>query len=293
MIESMPRSIRRPSPLALGVATVVLVVACQAAEPSASIELGGTIPPPSAPTVGPSSAAAPTLAATPASPGVAAVTPTPSAVGSAPSASSTATPSGPPAGSPAATVRPGVIVPPVDVAAVLQGIRGVRSYQVSISVDDAEQYSSVVVMSPTGARQVTFLQGGEPTTVVTVGGDSWVKSGADPGFQPVPAELVTAMLGALDPTAGVATELSTSRRQHGVDLGATRKNGVASRHYRIDPASTAATDQPMAPGASIDLWIADAGYLVALEAVDVGPDQRLSIQVTAVNDPKNVVKRPS
>ncbi len=49
----------------------------------------------------------------------------------------------------------------------------------------------------------------------------------------------------------------------------------------------------MAPGTSIDLWIADAGYLVALGSVDVGPDQRSSIQVTAINDPKNVVKRPS
>ena len=45
-------------------------------------------------------------------------------------------------------------------------------------------------------------------------------------------------------------------------------------------------------GASINLWIADEGYLVALESTGMGAGD-LSIQVTGVDDPANKVERPA
>ena len=45
-------------------------------------------------------------------------------------------------------------------------------------------------------------------------------------------------------------------------------------------------------GASIDLWVADAGYLVALEIAADGTT-KLGIDVSNVNDPANVVTAPA
>ncbi len=45
-------------------------------------------------------------------------------------------------------------------------------------------------------------------------------------------------------------------------------------------------------GASIDLWIADEGYLVAIEASGF-PQADFAIQVTGIDDPANKVERPS
>ena len=49
----------------------------------------------------------------------------------------------------------------------------------------------------------------------------------------------------------------------------------------------------MPAGASIDVWVADAGYLVAWEMSGFEEGQDLSIQVTGVNDPANVVEAPA
>ncbi len=46
----------------------------------------------------------------------------------------------------------------------------------------------------------------------------------------------------------------------------------------------------MPPGTTVDMWAAEAGYLVALEIKsDTGG---LDLQVTNVNDPANVVETP-
>jgi len=48
----------------------------------------------------------------------------------------------------------------------------------------------------------------------------------------------------------------------------------------------------MPPGASVDIWVADAGYLVAWEMSGFPDDANFAIEVTNVNDPSNKVERP-
>jgi hypothetical protein len=77
------------------------------------------------------------------------------------------------------------------------------------------------------------------------------------------------------------------------DQGVEEKNGVQARHFRIENGSFVGTLASMPPGASIDAWVAeDGGYLVSLAVVGEASDG-FTIDVTNVNDPANVVKRPS
>jgi hypothetical protein len=49
----------------------------------------------------------------------------------------------------------------------------------------------------------------------------------------------------------------------------------------------------MPPGSSIEIWIAeDGGYLVSLSATGLS-ESDFQMDVTNVNDPANVVERPS
>jgi hypothetical protein len=72
-----------------------------------------------------------------------------------------------------------------------------------------------------------------------------------------------------------------------------RKNGVDAEHYRADAAALRRVRPAVLSTASLDVWIAAAGYLSALEAIGVkSPDTDARIDVHAVNDPANVVRPP-
>ena len=72
-----------------------------------------------------------------------------------------------------------------------------------------------------------------------------------------------------------------------------RKNGVDVEHYRADAAALRRVRPAVLSTASLDVWIAAAGYLSALEAIGVkSSDTDARIDVHAVNDPANVVRPP-
>ena len=48
----------------------------------------------------------------------------------------------------------------------------------------------------------------------------------------------------------------------------------------------------MPPGSAIDLWIAEEGYLVSMSLQGI-EGQDFTMDVSGVNDPANVVERPS
>src|SRR5204863_9235989 len=61
--------------------------------------------------------------------------------------------------------------------------------------------------------------------------------------------------------------------------GTEQKSGVNATHYRSDGTTLANGFSGLPAGATIDSWISDAGYVVALETTG-WPSGDLSIQVT-------------
>ena len=71
------------------------------------------------------------------------------------------------------------------------------------------------------------------------------------------------------------------------------KNGVEAHHVRIDSTSSLGLAGAMPAGAAIDVWVADAGYLIAWEMTGFPNDANFAIEVTNVNDSSNTVDKPS
>jgi hypothetical protein len=71
------------------------------------------------------------------------------------------------------------------------------------------------------------------------------------------------------------------------------KNGVQAHHVRIDSTSLLGATGAMPAGSAIDIWVADAGYLVGWEMTGFPDNADFVIEVTNVNDPSNTVEKPS
>ncbi len=264
----LPRAAR---PIALIAVAALAMAACGGGSASATPSAGAIGTPVTA-----TAAATTQASASPVSTSAAATTSAP-----APSSSS----SEPPA------VSVGTL-PTFDLHGLTDHLAGVDSFRTSFVVDGVEQYSSTVTTSPEVRRQVTFLDGGQTTTIVVIGDKSWVRSADQTAFQEVPNELSSAMLGAFDPTAILTAFMQVDWTGHATALGAEQKNGIAAHHYRLDPTSAVALGAVPA-GAAIDVWIADAGFLAAWESTGLTGKQDIDIEVTHIDDPANVVAPPS
>jgi len=191
-------------------------------------------------------------------------------------------------GSQGAGSLPSFAIPSFDIGELTKGLANVDSYRVSISVGGVEQYKGVVVTKPVLSREITISGG---TRIVVICNEAWVAQGSE-ALKPVPEQLASSMFAAFDPTLLVGAFSGPQWAQSSLDKGTEQKNGVSAHHLLID-SSTAGTPLAGLPaGASINLWIADKGYLVAWESTGTtGGD--ISIQVTGVDDPANKVDRPS
>ena len=179
-------------------------------------------------------------------------------------------------------------IPSFDIGELTKGLDNVDSYRVSISVGGVEQYSGVVVTKPVLSRDITISGG---TRIVVIGDEAWVAQGSEP-LKTVPAQLATTMFAAFDPSLMVGMFSGPEWARSSLDKGTEQKNGVSAKHLVIDGSTAGVALAGLPPGASIDLWIADEGYLVAWESKGTtGGD--ISIQVTGVDDPANKVDRPS
>jgi hypothetical protein len=189
-------------------------------------------------------------------------------------------------------VPPGAL-PTFDLSALTGGIPGVDSYRTSFSIGGELAYESVVVTQPVLSKDITTYDDGEPSTkFIIIGDEVWTADGPDGEYQAVPAELGNAMLMAFDPALMMGAFAGADLAGVGANVGTEEKNGVQAHHVRIDPTTAAGFAAAMPAGSSIDIWVADAGYLVAWEMAGFEADSNLSIQVTDVNDPGNKVERP-
>ena len=206
-----------------------------------------------------------------------AATPTPAGVIATATPSSGATPS-----------QPAIAIPSFDISGLTAGLANVDSYRVSIIMKGVEEYKGVVVTKPVLSRDLTI---GGNTRIVVIGNEAWVGEG-DGALKAVPGTLATQMFAAYDPTLLVAAFSGAGWAQSAQNKGTEQKNGVNTTHYRIDGTSLAAGFSGLPAGATIDTWISDKGFLVALETTGF-PSGDMSIQVTGVDDPANKVERPS
>jgi hypothetical protein len=211
------------------------------------------------------------------------------------------TPSPAPAGAtPAATPAEGETpaasvgaLPSFDLSA-LSGTLPVDSYKATLSVDGVEQYKTTVVTKPELSKDITTMQDGVPSTrFVVIGKEAWSQNGPNEKFTEVPEQLASSMLLAFDPSTLLAAYQGLDLSHSAADQGSEQKNGVQARHLHIDPSTFAGGAIAIPAGAAIDLWVADAGYIVGWEMTGFGPGQSVSIQITDIDDPSNKVERPS
>ena len=181
-----------------------------------------------------------------------------------------------------------IAIPSFDVSAITKGLENVDSYRISITVNGVEQYKGVVVTKPVLSRDLTVSGG---TRIVVIGDEAWVGQGSEP-LKSVPSQMAAPMFAAFDPTLMVGAFSGPEWAQSSLDKGVEEKNGVQAHHFLIDSTTAVGGFSGVPPGAAINIWIADDGYLVAWESTGIG-NSDMSIQVTGVDDPTNKVDRPA
>lgn len=218
-------------------------------------------------------------------------TPTPVAAGEV-----TPPPAGEATPPPAGEATPPVAIPTFDLGALTGGLPGVDSYRTATSVGGVKHYESVVVKEPVLSKAITIYVGEEVSSrIVVIGDEAWTADGSDGAFEPIPGgtQVASTMLLAFDPALMLGGFAAVDWAQAASNLGVEEKNGVQAHHVKIYSTSFVGAAAAMPPGAAIDAWVADAGYLVAWEMSGFPDDANFSIQVTNVNDLANKVERPS
>jgi hypothetical protein len=206
--------------------------------------------------------------------------------GTASSATATPAASAPAASSDASA--PAIALPSFDIGSLTQGLANVDSYKVAVTLKGEDVLSGTVVTKPVLARDLT-IKGG--THLVIIGDEAWAGQAGAP-LTSMPGQLATGLFAAFDPTLLVGAFSGPQWAQSSLAQGTEDKNGVSAKKYHLDSATAAAGFTGIPAGASMDLWIADEGYLVAVEATGF-PQGDFAIQVTGVDDPANKVERPS
>ena len=188
-------------------------------------------------------------------------------------------------------------IPSFDLSSLTGVIPGVDSYRTSFSTGGVVSYSTVVVTKPTLSKAITSFKkdGTVDTRFIVIGDKAWMAEGADGAFQPLPSSTSAAMLAAFDPALllGAYANVDWTAGGVGANKGVETKNGVQATHLKIDASTFAFLATGWPAGASIDIWVADAGYLVAWEMTGFEADQDVMIEVTGINDPANQVQAPN
>lgn len=218
--------------------------------------------------------------------GGAAATATPTPVTATPAIAATPAPTATPATDATPTLPIGAI-PSFDLSGLVQSLDGVDSYKVLITASGETQYSAIVVTRPVLSRDVTM---GDDTRVVVIGDEAWIGTGDE--LQPAPPEMATPMLAAFDPILLVGAFSAPGAMLGATEVGMEEKNGVQARHFTVAGDSFVGATAALPPGSSIEMWVAEEGYLVSMSIAGAGAGT-FTMDVTDVNDSSNIVERPS
>jgi hypothetical protein len=129
---------------------------------------------------------------------------------------------------------------------------------------------------------------------VTIGDEAWIGEGDGP-LTSAPSALIAGMIPLFDPIVLLGAFGGLSMSEYAQNLGEEEMNGQNTTHYKVDVSTLPNFAQLGMPASAIvETWVADDGYLVSFAATDFGAvGTNLKIDVTDVNDPANVVERPS
>lgn len=189
---------------------------------------------------------------------------------------------------------PSFAIPSFDLSGLITNLEGVDSYRLAITTTDGLSYSGTVVTQPVMARSLYIGEGDSATHIVTIGEEAWIGEGDGP-LKSAPSALVAGMIPLFDPGVLLAAFANESLLAHGDKIGEEDKNGQPTTHYKVnmsDIPNFAALGMPAS--ATVEVWVADDGYLASFIATDFGTvGATLGIDVTNVNDPANIVERPS
>jgi hypothetical protein len=219
-----------------------------------------------------------------------------------PATGDTGTVTPPPAGGVTVTPDPNAggptgALPSFDLSALTGSIPGVDSYRSSFSTGGVVSYSTVVVTKPVLSKAITSFNddGTVDTRYIVIDKDVWSADGADGAFTQVPGALGSALLLAFDPATLLSAYASIdfSSLAIGADQGVETKNGMQAHHLKIDGTTVPTLAAAFPAGAAINIWVADAGYLVAWEMSGFEASSDIAIEITGVNDPANKVDKPN
>ena len=176
-----------------------------------------------------------------------------------------------------------------DTSSIIGGLPTSSSITRRSQSDDQQVYQATVVTKPTPARSITVSGGAK---IVTIGDKAWLATDGKT-FQSVGSSVVTTMIGAFDPNLMLGVFGGPALTQNATDMGVEQKNGVSAHHFHVDATSLPASQASIPPNAAVDIWVADEGFLVALETSGFSGNQALKIETTNVNDTADTVTAPS
>ena len=179
-----------------------------------------------------------------------------------------------------------------DLSGLTNNLSSFESYRIAVSVAGSAVYQATVVTKPEKAELITLGNESDSTKIIKIGTEAWMATGTDP-YESVPLAMINGLIGAFDPILLLGAFANGDIGAIASDLGTEQKNGVDARHFRLDATSSLAGPFAALPaGAAIDFWVSADGYLVSYALTGAAADQSVSIDVTNVNDPANVVERP-
>jgi hypothetical protein len=184
-------------------------------------------------------------------------------------------------------------LPSFDIGGLITNLENVDSYKIAIKSLDDTSYSGTVVTKPVLSRDLYIGTGDSATHVVTIGDEAWIGQGSGP-MESASTAMVAGLIPLFDPSILLAAFANQSMLSFADNLGREDKNGQSTTHYKVELSKVpqlAALGMP--PGATLETWVADEGYLVSFIATDFGgAGANLAVDVTNVNDPANTVERP-
>jgi len=182
----------------------------------------------------------------------------------------------------------------VDLGDAARALEGIDSYRVAMTIEGASDatVAATVIRQPEPAQQFSISSGASTQNIIVIGSQAWLDPGTG-SYQPVPGEMAAGLSQAFDPVVLIGG-FSNPLLQTGLEtVGQEERNGVQTTHYRLDPESLAGQMASLPPDAAMDLWLAEAGYLVAFEASNLDPTTTLvRMDITNINDPANQVDAP-
>jgi hypothetical protein len=184
--------------------------------------------------------------------------------------------------------------PGIDLGEAAEALENIDSYKIVMTIEGETDASvqATIVRQPELAQDITVESAGVQQRIIVIGDSAWMDAGTG-SFTEVPASVAGGLSSAFDPITLLGAFSQPSVAAAMEQVGQEERNGVQTTHYRLNEDSPGAALASIPPGGSLEVWLAEEGYLVAMEAVNLNDTTTLvRMDVTDVNSPDNVVEAP-